>query len=144
MIFINYKLHKYFRWFLSGMATMFVVCCCTVAILIQIENLKTQIEVSRTLHNSQEVEKKKHVSSGSFQYLSDSSTEGQFKHSKNTFSTSDWCLGERQKFLEFAARVVMLQEDVKLESSFEGMARKLSCYYVSLYLNLNHYNFDKW
>lgn len=110
------------------MATTFVMCCCTAVILIQMEKMEQNIckDVSRRENIHQKHTKK----IGQFNYLTKPKGAGD-SHQNNQFSTEYWCLSERQKFLEFAARVVMLQENMKLESSFEGIARKLTCYYVS-------------
>ena len=107
--------------------TTFVVCCCTAIVLIQIENIPEDMRGHGHRH-------RKHTKkTGCSNHLSQPETANN-NHQKNQFSTKYWCLSELQKFLEFAARVVMLQEDVKLESSFEGIARKMTCYYVSLFL----------
>lgn len=111
------------------MTTTFVMCCCTAIVLIQMENMKQ--DIFKDMTEAGNVHQKNTKKIGCSSYLS--KPEADDSHQKNQFSSKYWCLSERQKFLEFAARVVMLQEDVKLESSFEGIARKLTCYYVSYF-----------
>ncbi|XP_066929663.1 uncharacterized protein [Clytia hemisphaerica] len=104
---------------LTGIVIALLTCVCTIIVLITLEGIELQIDDLATKYNTK---LDKQVETPQLEYLSQPDKQ-------QSISANSVCQSEQTKFLEFAARIVMLQEHQRIEDSTEGIARKLACHY---------------
>ena len=116
---------------LPGIIIALLVCVCTIAVLVTLDGIELQIDDIATKYTTKNTKPAGAAESPKFEYLSQPDKQ-------QSISMNTQCQSEQTKFLEFASRIVMLQEHEKIEDSTEGIARKLSCHYVSaIYSSIN-------